>query len=60
MTIKLTLWYDKNKSTYCININDDAIPEVEFNTVSNAAIWIDAFLRACKLTNTNVELINNL
>lgn len=58
MTIKLTLQHDRN--TYRIHINEGTVPEVEFSTVSDAAIWIDAFLRACKLTNTNVELINNL
>ena len=55
MTI-LTIWFDENEETYCVNIDESPMPDFESSDKNSAVSWAEGY----KAAKGDVEIVYKL
>ncbi|WVX92675.1 hypothetical protein N4000107 [Escherichia phage vB_EcoM_HZ_ZJUN4] len=52
----LTIWFDENEETYCVNIDESTMPEFESLDKNSVVSWVEGY----KAAKGDVEIVYKL
>lgn len=52
----LTIWFDENEETYCVNIDESPMPEFESSDKNSVVSWAECY----KAAKGDVEIVYKL